>query len=37
MSGGRRFGMVRSSDGGRGVEDIACECEVIECEALPDG
>lgn len=37
MSGGRRFGMVRSSEGSMGVENVACECEVVECEALPDG
>lgn len=35
MSGSRRFGMVRAC--GVIVENVGCECEITECEALPDG
>jgi len=35
MSGSRRFGMMRPCRAGG--ENVACECEITECEPLPDG
>ncbi|CAD7703702.1 unnamed protein product, partial [Ostreobium quekettii] len=37
MSGSRRFGMVGKSTDPNEVERVACECEITECEPLPDG
>ncbi|CAD7703384.1 unnamed protein product [Ostreobium quekettii] len=37
MAGSRRFGMVRRSNDPDGMEKVACECEITECEPLPDG
>lgn len=36
MEGGRKFGMA-TINGAHQLNDVACEVEVVECEALPDG
>lgn len=36
MEGSHRLGMAQPSRGGT-VEPIAVECEIVECEPLPDG
>lgn len=38
MEGSRRFGMAQPAEGSQlGVEPVAVECEIVECEPLPDG
>lgn len=36
MEGNRRFGMA-SLTTGHALRSVACEAEIVECEALPDG
>lgn len=37
MEGSRRFAMAESSSTNPHIEPVAVECEIVECEALPDG
>lgn len=37
MCGSRRFGMAQVCEASHDLEEVACECEITECEPLPDG
>lgn len=36
MEGNRRFGMA-TLRGGNQLNEVACECEITECQPQPDG
>lgn len=37
MEGSRRFGAAEIAADGRGVQDVFCEVEILECQMQPDG